>query len=870
MGYGHAVDELWDAQAPFTVALVDPDNLKYANDAFGHDEGNHYILTVAELLRACRREGDGSGAYRIGGDEFVLISPRDTESSLASRLEKARDELVEKSTATEPMTFSFSYGCSKVHPDEGGSRKDITADADRKMYRYKLAHRSAQQRMRNVPGAAAARGGDFNARFFTERVFKALAMAVPERYQFVIDIESDRSRWSANAVTDLGIPSANLENTTKVWGEHVHADDLSAYLEGAGKLLQGKTHHLAAQYRARDAAGSFMVCECRAFRLDGNADAGIPSLIAGVITNRSIAENTDLATGLGDIRSLMAAVDDCRYGQDSCGLLGIKVDGVAEINATLGYEAGDRALSLLSARLLSVLRGRGLAYRARGSEFVALRQEVSAQLAKPIRFEGEELPVSMRYAVVFLDLVDRQPLPILNDLDQRLREGASTLGRAGDGQGDGREGSQAGDAHAPSRHGVGLGQARTAGEKRLDPLTGLLYSSDFIETAREWCRANPAEQWAFVALDIDNLPIFYEWHGKEEGKLLVSEVAGVLRGMQGESKLCAGYWGEDDFSLLVALDQELLDEVYRRVREVVASHDSSVGFLPSMGVYTLESAQELGDDCYAKASFANTQGKEHFETRIWFFRAADWKRQFDEHLMLSDFHYALRQGRIGFVLQPQVVLGRGSICGAEALARWRTDDVELDPEEFIPVLERTGFIVMLDKYIWKSVVAWLRDQLRRGFQPVPISFNISLVDVATLDVPEHLGKLLKAEVPESLFLQDPDAAHALVSGLKKMGIGVFLDEFGNSLGSLALLREAGVSVIADDVQTERQVDALRGSGIRYIQGYVYYLPMSPADLESLLANTLLVERAGIVALGEQGAKEPPAKDDAFRKGFFAR
>lgn len=713
MGYGHAVDELWDAQAPFTVALVDLDNLKYANDAFGHDEGNHYILTVAELLRACCREGDGSGAYRIGGDEFVLISPRDTESSLASRLEKARDELVEKSTATEPMTFSFSYGCSKVHPDEGGSRKDITADADRKMYRYKLAHRSAQQRMRNVPGAAAARGGDFNARFFTERVFEALAMAVPGRYQFVIDIESDRSRWSANAVTDLGIPSANLENTAKVWGEHVHADDLSAYLEGAGELLQGKTHHLAAQYRARDAAGSFMVCECRAFRLDGNADTGIPSLIAGVITNRSIAENTDLATGLGDIRSLMAAVDDCRYGQDSCGLLGIKVDGAAEINATLGYEAGNHALSLL-----------------------------------------------------------------------------------------------------------------------------------------------------------------------------------------------------------VALDQELLDEVYRRVREVVASHDSSVGFLPSMGVYTLESAQELGDDCYAKASFANTQGKEHFETRIWFFRAADWKRQFDEHLMLSDFHYALRQGRIGFALQPQIVLGRGSICGAEALARWRTDDVELDPEEFIPVLERTGFIVMLDKYIWKSVVAWLRDQLRRGFQPVPILFNISPVDVATLDVPEHLGKLLKsygvparllkAEVPESLFLQDPDAAHALVSGLKKMGIGVFLDEFGNSLGSLTLLREAGVdavkldqgllvagaekdgrragiadpllslareagvSVIADDVQTERQVDALRGSGIRYIQGYVYYLPMSPADLESLLANTLLVERTGIVALGEQGAKEPPAKDDAFRKGFFAR
>ena len=465
------------------------------------------------------------------------------------------------------MTFSFSYGCSKVHPDEGGSRKDITADADRKMYRYKLAHRSAQQRMRNVPGAAAARGGDFNARFFTERVFEALAMAVPGRYQFVIDIESDRSRWSANAVTDLGIPSANLENTTKVWGEHVHADDLSAYLEGAGELLQGKTHHLAAQYRARDAAGSFMVCECRAFRLDGNADTGIPSLIAGVITNRSIAENTDLATGLGDIRSLMAAVDDCRYGQDSCGLLGIKVDGVAEINATLGYEAGDRALSPL-----------------------------------------------------------------------------------------------------------------------------------------------------------------------------------------------------------VALDQELLDEVYRRVREVVASHDSSVGFLPSMGVYMLESAQELGDDCYAKASFANTQGKEHFETRIWFFRAADWKRRFDEHLMLSDFHYALRQGRIGFALQPQIVLGRGSICGAEALARWRTDDVELDPEEFIPVLERTGFIVMLDKYIWKSVVAWLRDQLRRGFQPAPILFNISPVDVATLDVPEHLGKLLKsygvparllkAEVPESLFLQDPDAAPA--------------------------------------------------------------------------------------------------------------
>lgn len=82
----------------------------------------------------------------------------------------------------------------------------------------------------------------------------------------------------------------------------------------------------------------------------------------------------------------------------------------------------------------------------------------------------------------------------------------------------------------------------------------------------------------------------------------------------------------------------------------------------------------------------------------------------------------------------------GEIIGAEALTRWIDKDGSLiSPATFIPALEESGFVVTLDKYVWQGVASWLRERIDRGLRVVPISLNVSRVDILACDVASIWG-----------------------------------------------------------------------------------------------------------------------------------
>lgn len=90
--------------------------------------------------------------FRIGGDEFVLVSPTTSEAELEQRPERVRTDLIEATSDDKAlMISSFSFGCSRVNPLAGDSRRQMTMDADRKMYRYKLMHRVQQPEKDDAP-----------------------------------------------------------------------------------------------------------------------------------------------------------------------------------------------------------------------------------------------------------------------------------------------------------------------------------------------------------------------------------------------------------------------------------------------------------------------------------------------------------------------------------------------------------------------------------------------------------------------------------------------------------------------------------------------------------------------------------------------
>lgn len=121
-GLDRHADRLWRKGDPFTCAYIDIDHLKHCNDIFGHAEGNRYILRICRSLSETMEHDEL--LFRIGGDEFVLISANASETELEQRLERVRADLIEAtSDGKAPMIASFSFGCSSVNPLAGDTRR---------------------------------------------------------------------------------------------------------------------------------------------------------------------------------------------------------------------------------------------------------------------------------------------------------------------------------------------------------------------------------------------------------------------------------------------------------------------------------------------------------------------------------------------------------------------------------------------------------------------------------------------------------------------------------------------------------------------------------------------------------------------------
>lgn len=431
-GLDRHADRLWRKGDPFTCAYIDIDHLKHCNDIFGHAEGNRYILRICRSLSETMEHDEL--LFRIGGDEFVLISPTTSETELEQRLEQVRTNLIEAtSDGKAPMIASFSFGCSSVNPLAGDTRRQMTMDADRKMYRYKLMHRVQQPEGDGTQQHPIADHLPCN-----DRVFQAISMSSETRYPFILNLDTGESQWSVNAVRDFDLPSQHPFNSVDMWLARVHPEDRDNVRSELDMVVNGSWHFHYMQYRVMDATGKYVLCDCTGYRLDGTDTE--PNMYVGMIINRSLADTTDSVTGTGDIHALVNAIGEMRRVARKAGLVAIKIDDIAQVNARFGFDAGDRVLAESAACLMDCSRGKGRLFRSTGPMFVALfdefdpeetdaiADEIERFLGSPVLIGSLEYQPPIRVATLHLDAVDRQPVSILNELKALLEEAPQVPG----------------------------------------------------------------------------------------------------------------------------------------------------------------------------------------------------------------------------------------------------------------------------------------------------------------------------------------------------------------------------------------------------------------------------------------------------------
>lgn len=416
---------------------------------------------------------------------------------------------------------------------------------------------------------------------------------------------------------------------------------------------------------------------------------------------------------------------------------------------------------------------------------------------------------------------------------------------------------------------------------RMDSLTGLYNNENFYHEAfgkiTEW----PEETYLLVCFDVDNFKAINAQYGRIMGDQVLKQIGKIAKAFADRHQGIACRMSADNFAMLLFNNDSLdLTELVTSVREEFNAQRIHIKLQFSIGSYIINDKRLLFNDMISNALLAKGTIKGRYNVSVATYNQ-EMKEQFmEEQRIISRMDYALAEGQFEVWLQPQYNHENGVMTGAEALARWRDTErnILIPPNVFIPIFERNGFIYELDKYIWEQVCIFLRRWLDKGREPLPVSVNISRIDLLQNDFLEKITgltkkysiptDLLQLEITESAFSFDTERIIEMVKKLRSDGFVVEIDDFGSGYSSFNVLKDVpadvlkldmrflsgedrtgrggniiesivrmakwlGMRVIAEGVETKEQADFLQSIGCLLVQGYLYNRPMQVEAFEKL-------------------------------------
>ena len=417
----------------------------------------------------------------------------------------------------------------------------------------------------------------------------------------------------------------------------------------------------------------------------------------------------------------------------------------------------------------------------------------------------------------------------------------------------------------------------------------------FCASAERLMKDGDNRPFALAAIDIDFFKLFNEIHGRGAGDEVLEATARLLQDFAGNAGGIAGYFGSDDFALLIPWENTDPQVFYASLSmsDDKAYHD---GFFPSVGIYPVTDPSESFDVMYDRARFALGSIRGSFTEHVAVYDAKAHEQLRKELRLLLDARRGLKNGEFIFYLQPKCDMNSGKIIGAEALVRWQSAERGMiSPGEFIPVLERHNYIAVLDRSIWDAVAKWQRSLLDEGFEPLPVSVNVSRMDFRETDIAAHFlaltekynlpHHLLEIEITESAFVDSSLSINDSIRKLREAGFRVLIDDFGSGYSSLNSLRYLSFDILKTDirfldkgeqsrtgtdilesvhnmarllnvpmiiegVETADQVETLLSIGCNYAQGFFFHKPLPLDVYTQMIKNPYNIDRNPLTQGGE--------------------
>ena len=424
-------------------------------------------------------------------------------------------------------------------------------------------------------------------------------------------------------------------------------------------------------------------------------------------------------------------------------------------------------------------------------------------------------------------------------------------------------------------------------------LSDYYYNHSFMDGLRKRLPEILPNTYCIVAIDIEHFRLFNKLYGRSSGDEVIRYVCTCLKQSALEYDGIDAYLGGDNFVAFLPDDEEVLNNIRQKIIKKFSKWNNTSAFFPLFGVYTIEDTSVLPELMYDHAMLALSHAEEDYKWHICRYTMEMESCLEEEVYLLAAIEEGLQKEEFTFFAQPQCNIATGQIVGAEALVRWQKPDGEvLLPGGFIPVLEKNKMIDRLDRYVWEKVCQWLRGWIDQGYSPVPISINVSRIDIFEMDVPKYIFSLLekyqipeyliKIEITESAYTENNNRISHAVNTLRNRGLVVMMDDFGCGYSSLNMLKNIPVDVlkldmrflqfkeeerqksanileaivnmagllhlpiVVEGVENESQEKFVQKLGCRYIQGFYYYKPLPIKKFEELLRDKRQIDTQGLV------------------------
>lgn len=351
----------------------------------------------------------------------------------------------------------------------------------------------------------------------------------------------------------------------------------------------------------------------------------------------------------------------------------------------------------------------------------------------------------------------------------------------------------------------------------IDELTGLYKRHTFYKRAGDILKANREVPYYIVYLDISAFKVINDLFHAETGNLILKTAAAYFQNIINPTVGVCGRIEADHFVLCLPQDMLNIDRLIKEIDKIMASLRISQNILFFAGVYPVVDVNLPVAQMCDRASMALNKIKGNYITRYAYYDASLRERLLRDQMIVRDMEFALTDNQFTIFLQPIYRPDTNLIVSAEALVRWfHPESGMISPGFFIPVFERNGFIVKLDRFVWESVCKFLRARLNAGKKIVPVSVNVSRLNFYSFDLLIFLLNLikkynlepwmLKLEVTESAYIDNPKQLISIINQFKESGFQVLMDDFGAGYSSFNMLKDIQIDVLKVDMAFVREIE----------------------------------------------------------------